>query len=66
MTIQKLRIGKRRFVLLAESDFQQLQKKAKRRVVRPEFALEAMRGLRAYRKTRKAADWPRVKRRLGL
>ena len=66
MTTQTLIIGKRRFVLVAERDFQRLQEQAARRTVRPEFAEEAMRELRAYRKTRKAANWTDVKRKLGL
>ena len=66
MTHQTLTIGKRRFVLVLERDFQRLQKKAAKNEVKPEFALDAMRELTAYRKTGKAADWNIVKRRLGL
>ena len=71
MTHQTLTIGKRRFVLVLERDFQRLQKKAAQKnvaknEVKPEFALDAMRELTAYRKTGKAADWNIVKRRLGL
>ena len=65
MTVQTLTIGKRRFVLVPERDFQRLQKKAVLSV-RPEFAAEAMRELKAYRKTGRASDWRNVKRRLGL
>jgi hypothetical protein len=36
------------------------------RAVRPEVAKQAMRDLKAYRKTGKAADWADVKRKLGL
>jgi hypothetical protein len=66
MTIQTLIIGKRRFVLVPERDFQRLQKRAEQSVVRPEFAEEAMRELKTYRKTGKAANWTGVKQRLGL
>ena len=66
MTIQTLTIGKRRFVLVPERDFQRLQKRAGEHEIRPEVAREAMRELAAYRKTGKAADWKSVKRRLGL
>ena len=66
MNEQTLTIGKRRFVLVPERDFRRLQKRAAERLVRPEFAVEAMRELRAYRKTGKAASWTDVKRRLGL
>ena len=66
MTIQTLTIGKRRFILLPERDFQRLQKQARQNVVRPEFAEDAMRELKAYRKTGNAAKWPSVKMRLGL
>lgn len=66
MTIQTLTIGKRRFVVVPEKDFQRLQKRAGAHEVRPEFAEEAMRELQAYRKTGKATDWRSVKHRLGL
>jgi hypothetical protein len=66
MTIQTLTIGKRRFVVVPDRDFQRLQKQARQDAVRPEFSEEAMRELKAYRKTGKAADWSVVKRRLGL
>ena len=56
MTTQTLTIGKRRFVLVSERDFQRLQKQASQRAVRPEFAEQAMRELQAYRKTGKAAN----------
>ena len=36
------------------------------RIIRPEFAKQAMRELKAYRKTGKAADWNDVKRKLGF
>jgi hypothetical protein len=66
MTVQTLTIGKRRFVVVAESDFHRLQRRAAEREVRPEFAKDAMRQLRAYRKTGKASEWSQIKRRLGL
>lgn len=66
MTIQTLTIGKRRFVLVPERDFQRLQKRAAQNVVRPEFAKEALRELEAYRRTGEAAEWSSVRRRLGL
>ncbi len=66
MTTQTLTLGKRRFVVIPERDFQRLQKAAGERAVRPEFAEEAMRELKAYRKTGKAAKWTDVKRKLGL
>lgn len=74
MTTQTLTIGKRKFVLIPERDFRRLEKQAGEREVRPrasstvhpEFGLEAMRELQAYRKTGKATDWKDVKRRLGL
>jgi hypothetical protein len=66
MTTQTLTLGKRRFVVLPERDFQRLQKRAGRVQVRPEFAKEAMKELQAYRKTGKAANWTDVKRKLGL
>jgi hypothetical protein len=66
MTVQTLTIGKRRYVVVPESDFNRLQRKAGAREVRPQFAADAMRELNAYRKTRKAANWSQVKRRLGL
>lgn len=66
MTTQTLTIGRRRFVVVAERDFVRLQKLAGERTVRPEFADEARRELKAYRKTGKAANWSDVKRRLGL
>lgn len=66
MTIQTLTLGKRRFVVVPEKDFQRLQKRAGAHAVRPEFAREAIRELKAYRKTGKASDWKSVKHRLGL
>jgi hypothetical protein len=66
MNTQTLTIGKRRFVVVPERDFLRLQKKAADSEVRPEFAQEAMGELRNYRKTRKAAHWTDVKRKLGL
>jgi hypothetical protein len=66
MTPQTLVIGKRRFVVIPEREFRRFQKRAGEGKVRPEFAEEAMRELRAYRKTGKAADWNDVKRKLGL
>ena len=66
MTTQTLTIGKRRFVLIPERDFQRLRKRAGEGTVRPEFAADAMRELKAYRKTGRAANWADVKRKLGL
>jgi hypothetical protein len=66
MTTQTLTIGKRRFVVVPERDFRRLQRRASEAAVRPEFAQEAMRALKAYRRTRKAADWIDVKRKVGL
>jgi hypothetical protein len=66
MTIQTLTLGKQRFVVVPEREFRRLQKRAQKMVVRPEFAQEAMRELKAYRKTGRAAEWSSVKRRLGL
>ena len=63
---QTLTIGKRRFVLIPEREFQRLQKRAAGKQVRPEFAQDAMRELRNYRKSGKAAKWSDVKRKLGL
>jgi hypothetical protein len=66
MTVQTITIGKRRFVLLPERDFQRLAKRAEEAYVRPDFAQEALRELKAYKRTGKAADWQDVKRRLSL
>ena len=66
MTTQTLTIGKRRFVLMPETEFVRLQKRASQQQVRPDFAREALQELKAYRKTGKAASWPDVKRKLGL
>jgi hypothetical protein len=66
MNTQTLTIGKRRFVVVPERDFQRLQKRAGEREIRPDFAQEAMRELRAYRKTGKAVKWSDLKRKLGL
>ena len=66
MTTGTLTIGKRRFIIVPEREFRRLQKRAGRDSVRPEFAEEAMKELRAYRKTHKAADWGDVQRKLGL
>ena len=66
MTTQTLVIGKRRFVVVPEPEFRRLQKRAGEQTVRPEFAREAMRELKTYRKTRRAGDWAEVKRRLRL
>lgn len=40
--------------------------RARKSRLRPEFAEGAMRELRTYRKTHKAAHWMNVKRKLGL
>lgn len=64
MNTQTLTIGNRRFVMVAERDFQRLQKQASACEVGPEFAQEAMRKLRAYRKTGKAAKWTDIERKL--
>jgi hypothetical protein len=66
MTMQTLTIGKRKFVLIAERDFRRLQKRAGEPIVREDFGKDAMRQLKSYRKTRKAASWTSVKRKLGL
>ena len=66
MTIQTLTIGKRRFILLPEREFLRLQKRAGEAEVRPDFADEAIQELKTYRKTRKAANWSGVKRKMGL
>jgi hypothetical protein len=63
---QTLTIGKRRFVVVPEREFQRLQERAGEGAIRTEFAEEAMRELKAYQKTGKAADWKDVKRKLGL
>ncbi|HEY8665231.1 MAG TPA: hypothetical protein VIL86_01140 [Tepidisphaeraceae bacterium] len=62
METQTLTLGKRRFIVVPERDFRRLQKQASESAVRSEFAEEAMRELRAYRKTRKAAEWNDIKR----
>lgn len=62
MTFQTLTLGKRRFALVPERDFLRLQKRVEGGEVRPEFAAEAIRELREYRKTGKAANWIDVKR----
>jgi hypothetical protein len=51
---------------VSERDFLRLQRQAGQRIVDREFAQEAMRELKAYRKTGKAANWTDVKRKLGL
>ena len=66
MLTQTLMLGKRRFVVVPEREFLRLQKKAGEGTVRAEFAEEAMRELRTYQKTGKAADWNDVKHKLGL
>lgn len=66
MTTQTLTIGKRRFVLVPERDFLRLTKQAAASAVRSEFAEEAMRDLKAYRKTGKASSWSSVKQKMGL
>lgn len=66
ITIQTLTLGKQRFVAVLEKDFQRLQKRAGARMVRSEFAKEAMRELQTYRKTGKESQWKNVKHRLGL
>jgi hypothetical protein len=66
MASQTLTIGKRRFVLVPEREYQQLQKKAAANEVRAEVADAAMKDLKAYRKAGKAANWKDVKRKLGL
>lgn len=66
MTTQTLTIGKRRYVVVPEREFLRLQARADKREVRLDFARAAMRELKAYRKTGKAAKWSDVERRLGL
>ena len=74
MPEQTLTLGRRRFVLVPERDYLKLQKLAGRaaakntsaRRVNAEFAEDAIRELRSYRKTRKAAKWAEVKAKLGL
>ena len=66
MTTQTLTIGKRRFVLVPERDFLRLQKQANAGGVREDFAEDAMKDLKTYRKTGKAHEWSKVKRNLGL
>jgi hypothetical protein len=74
MSAQTLTLGGRRFVVLPERDYLKLQERARKtsdkqaghRQVRPDFAADAMRELRAYRKTRKAANWTDVQPKLGL
>ncbi len=69
MAPQTLTIGKRRFVLITERDYLRLQKQAATAAttqVRPDVTEDAIAQLRAYRKSRKAAPWTDVKRRLGL
>ena len=52
--------------MVPEKEFERLQQRAGEREVRPEFAKDAMRQLKAYRKTGKASDWAQVERRLEL
>jgi hypothetical protein len=74
MPSQTLTLGGRRFVVLSERDYLKLQKRASKAgqkqgdpiEVKPEFAADAMRELRAYRKTKKAARWIDIKAKLGL
>jgi hypothetical protein len=66
MDVQTLTIGKRRFVVVPEREFERLRKRAGEGEVRPEFAEEAMRDLKAYRKTGKAIEWTDVKHKLGI
>ena len=66
MASQTPTIGKRRFVLLPESEYRRLQKKAATNTVRGEFANAVMKDLKAYRKTGKAANWKDAKRSLSI
>jgi hypothetical protein len=52
--------------MVAQSGSRRRKKRVAKATVRPEFAREAMRELKAYRKTGKAANWADVKRKLGL
>jgi hypothetical protein len=73
MPAQTLTIGGRRFVVLPERNYLDLQQKARKtalkksasREVLPEFAADAMRESRTYRKSRKAAKWTDVRAKLG-
>ncbi len=53
-------------MVVPESEFLRLQKKAAANQVRPEFGDDAMNELRAYFKTGNAKNWTSVKRKLGL
>jgi hypothetical protein len=66
MTFQTLTLGKRKFVVVPESEFLRLQKRAAGNQVRADFGDDAMNELRAYRKTGNAKNWTNVKRKLGL
>lgn len=66
MTVQTLTIGKRKYVVIAERDYERLRKKAGETEVRDEVADEAMRDLGRYRRTGKAIAWSQAKRKLGL
>jgi hypothetical protein len=76
---QTLTLGGRRFVVLSERDYLKLQERAsnaslkksnhrnlKPGPVNPEFAADALRELRKYRKSQKSASWTDVKAKLGL
>ena len=56
MPAQVLTIGRRRFVLFPEREYQRLQKHAQTQRINDTFAQEAMQELRQYRKTGKAVE----------
>jgi hypothetical protein len=71
MTVANLKIGRQRFVVVAERDFDRLQRESKqfRRLIEEDRALGqlAQKELRSFRKSGgKGIAWERVKKELGL
>lgn len=71
MTITKLKLGSRKFVVITERDFDHLQREshAYRRLIEEDAALGtlAQKELRAFRKGgSKGTSWAKIKQELGL
>lgn len=70
ITVAKLKLGKREFVIISQRDFDRLRGESEqyRRIVAEDRALGklAERELRKYRKTGKAKTLEQVKKELGL
>ncbi len=66
METQTITIGKKRYVLMPEKEYEKLRTRKDRQLVCEDIVSDAMTQVQEYRKTGQARDWAEIKKELGL